>query len=91
MANDAFMSDKEMVVDNNENLFVFVCSDIGSFELACEDLDEAISDSKKLLELWKLKDASVSDVVAQVFAPRMDGANDSRTYRISADKVERIG
>lgn len=91
MAKDNFMLDKEMAVDNNENLFAFVASSIGSFELACEDVDEAIEDSRKLLELWRLKDESVTDVVVQIFAPRMDGTNDSRTYKVTVGSVELLG
>lgn len=91
MAEKDFMLDSEMAVENNENLFAFVVSTVGSFELACEDVDEAIEDSKKLLELWHLKDESVADVVVQIFAPRMDGTNDSRAYKVTADSIERIG
>lgn len=91
MTRDNFMLDNEMTIDHNENLFAFVCCDLGSFELACEDLDEVFDDSKRLLELWQLKDPSVTDVVVQVFSPRTDGSNDSRSYRVLADKTVRLG
>lgn len=64
--NDKFSDDPELILEDHENYYTFVSCRLGSFELASSTVDEAHEDCRDLLELWQLKDSSLTCVQASV-------------------------
>lgn len=43
--------------------------ELGSFNLSCENIDDALSDARELLKLWQLKDKDLNCVHVMVYRP----------------------